>query len=415
LAEHWASNAWGYLASFSVVVGFAWLLSLPQKWRLVEEAPGRLSNLDGLRGLLSYAVFAHHFVISTQYAQTGRWAEPPTNMYTLFGHLPVAVFFQLTAFLFWRKVLDADGPLDYGRLIAGRVRRLTPAYVLAVVATLLVIAIETKFKLQVPVSTLGHQVAAWFSFGFVWPFPMPTNGFMHAGVVNSVLWTLAYEWRFYLLLPLFALFRSPLGFRFLLFGILYLWPDIASGHVVVNFAFGMIAARLSQLVPAQLPRSATLLLDAVALGALLAVFKTQSQGYDWGATLLVAVFMHAIALGGSLFGLLHLRGMRALGTISYSTYLLHNVVLFVAMWPLHDRIASGSLGPVRLLAVMTLLGLFVVCVALVSYWCTEAPFLRLAPASKPALATRSPSAKPSDPAAGSTAGARTVSGSGERV
>jgi peptidoglycan/LPS O-acetylase OafA/YrhL len=63
----WASNAWGYLASFAVVVCFAWLLSLPRSGRQVDEAPGRLSTLDGLRGVLSYAVFAHHFVITCGY------------------------------------------------------------------------------------------------------------------------------------------------------------------------------------------------------------------------------------------------------------------------------------------------------------------------------------------------------------
>lgn len=389
MTELWASNALGYLASFSVVLGFAWLLSLPRKWKLVDETPGRMATLDGLRGLLSYAVFAHHFVISCGFAQTGRWAEPPTPLYVLFGHLPVAVFFQLTAFLFWRKVLDSEGPLDYARLLAGRVRRLTPAYVLAVLATLWVIAIETKFQLQVPRSTLAHQVAAWFSFGFVWQFPVSTNGFMQAGTVNSVLWTLAHEWRFYLLLPLFAFFRSDRRFPILLFGVIYLWPDIAGGaHVVTNFAFGMTAARLSKLVPSELPKPATLLLDVIAVAALVWVFRTQRNGYDWGATWLVAVFVHAIVLGGSLFGLLRLRGMRMLGTISYSTYLLHNVVLFVAMWPLHTRIASGSLGPARMLALMTLLGLVVVCIALVSYWWTEEPFLRPQPAQREARAVR---------------------------
>ena len=79
-----------------------------------------LARFGGLRGLLSYAVFAHHFVISCGYAQTGRWVDPPTPLYVLFGHLPVAVFFQLTAFLFWRKVLDSEAPLDYARLLAGR-------------------------------------------------------------------------------------------------------------------------------------------------------------------------------------------------------------------------------------------------------------------------------------------------------
>jgi len=383
LIQPWASQAWGYLLSLAVVVAFGWLLSLPRSWRLVDDTPSRLSTLDGLRGLLSYAVFAHHFVIICQFTQSGRWAMPPTSMYTLFGHLPVAVFFQLTAFLFWRKVLDSEAPLDYGRLIAGRVRRLTPAYVLAVVATLLVLAVQTNFKLQVPRWLLAHQVAAWFSFGFVWVFPGTTNGYDFAGAVNSVLWTLAYEWRFYLLLPLFALFRSDRRFPFLLLAMIYVWPDIAHGqHVVVNFAFGMIAARVSKAVPA-LSRPATLLLDVIALAALLGVFRTETMGYDWGATVWVALFMHAIVLGGSLFGLLRLRGLRALGTLSYSIYLLHNVVLFASMWPLRSLVVGGTLSPVSMLLLMTALGLLVVSISVVSYWCTEEPFLRQTTARKP--------------------------------
>ena len=56
------------------------------------------------------------------------------------------------------------------------------------------------------------------------------------------------------------------------------FESLAGGaHVVTNFAFGMTAARLSKLVPTDLPKPATLLLAALAAFAAIGTGFVQMQ------------------------------------------------------------------------------------------------------------------------------------------
>ena len=103
---------------------------------------GRYATIDGLRGYLAFFVFLHHGTIWYFYLRTGMWEAPPSNLYNQFGQSSVALFFMITGFLFWTKLLEAPHkPIDWGRLFVSRVLRLMPLYLCAMLLVLLTVAI----------------------------------------------------------------------------------------------------------------------------------------------------------------------------------------------------------------------------------------------------------------------------------
>src|SRR4051794_29707847 len=77
-------------------------------WKFgAPPSAGRYVSIDGLRGYLALAVLLHHACTWYFYARTGKWAPPPSNLYTHFGHSGVALFFMITGFLFFTKLLNS--------------------------------------------------------------------------------------------------------------------------------------------------------------------------------------------------------------------------------------------------------------------------------------------------------------------
>jgi len=84
----------------------------------------RYPTVDGLRGYLAFFVFLHHTVITYFYIATGEWRVPPSNLFTQLGQASVSLFFMITAFLFYGKVLDnKNGSIDWLKFFVGRLMR----------------------------------------------------------------------------------------------------------------------------------------------------------------------------------------------------------------------------------------------------------------------------------------------------
>src|SRR5579859_5063733 len=160
------TSPWPYFVLAPCLVGVAGILA-----RFIPQHRGKLNvPLESLRGLLALSVLFSHAVVTYFYFQTGVWTPPPSPFYAFLGAGPVTLFFFVSGFLFWSKCLAHDGVGGYGSFLAGRVRRLVPAYYASVAIV------------------------------------MPTrevDGFSHASLVNaSVVWSLMFEVIFYILLPL---------------------------------------------------------------------------------------------------------------------------------------------------------------------------------------------------------------------
>src|SRR5579863_8739311 len=207
----------------SVAGGIVWLVAMvllmagvlrlwPRLARAVlgADPPDRQSSLDGLRGVLALAVILHHGIIAHAYFGTGKWEAPPSNFDNLLGQGAVALFFMFSAYLFWGRILRL-GMLNWPAFYRGRFRRLVPMYAATILLLFAIVAVETGFTLNVPVEELLKQCVRWSSFAFLNTGDL--NGLPQTGTILSVIWTLRWEWLFYVTLPFFAaiyvLFRRP--------------------------------------------------------------------------------------------------------------------------------------------------------------------------------------------------------------
>jgi peptidoglycan/LPS O-acetylase OafA/YrhL len=302
-----------------------------------QSGATRQGYLDGLRGLLALGVVFHHYVHSYMFHAYGSWQPDESRVYTIAGHAGVQMFFMVTGFLFWHKMLAEQGRINWRKLYIARVFRIVPLYWFVVLMMTCVIAIESAGTLRVSLGHLAGQVANWL---FLYGEP-DVNGFIETSrIVGKVTWTLKYEWLFYLALPLQALLlRISFRNRWALWAAALAALALAKMHLVLpgaavrsDFLFhfaagaGVAIANQSGQWRAWAGTSWAATAVVVAVAALITLFPT---GYGAAQSLLLLVVFAPIALGNSLWGLLGLRPFRVLGEISYSIYLIHGIVLYV--------------------------------------------------------------------------------------
>jgi len=111
--------------SVAIATSLALVQLVPVIASNVEQSKSaRNESIDGLRGFLALGVFIHHCAVTWYYKQSGIWNVPPSNFYTELGQASVALFFMITAFLFWGKVIDKGSSIDWRSLYLGCVVRL---------------------------------------------------------------------------------------------------------------------------------------------------------------------------------------------------------------------------------------------------------------------------------------------------
>lgn len=361
------------------------VLVMPSRlWAFLDAPPSqsgaRHISLDGLRGFLALAVVMHHTSITYGYIQTGIWQLPPSPFYSLLGQVGVAVFFMITAYLFWGRLLDEGSPINWVALYCNRFFRITPLYLVAVAFMFSVVAYRTDFRLNVPVTQLVQQLFQWILPSII-KTPPDINSYASPGLILAgVTWTIYYEWLFYLSLPLLAVAarsRSPAAFlpilAFLLIHSQYIFLS-TERYFIALFACGMIAASMVRRRPKMLGDDNMKSIACVIL--LFAVFFLYNTAYEWGPILLLGILFLLICSGSTLFGLLKSRSAQRLGNISYSIYLLQGPVLVV----LFSQKTLGKYAlqsPEHYWLVALLVPLTLVCISTVTYRFIEKPGIAL--------------------------------------
>lgn len=149
----------------------------------------RNSQIDGLRGYLATGVFLHHFYIAWGYEISGRWVAPENVIFRNLGLVAVSLFFMITAYLFYGKILSSQGKLNWRRLYVGRVQRLWPMYAVSIAVLLLIVATHTGFVAHESYLQLGWEALNWLAFTI--PSAPDVNGYNGtASIVAAVTWTL---------------------------------------------------------------------------------------------------------------------------------------------------------------------------------------------------------------------------------
>jgi peptidoglycan/LPS O-acetylase OafA/YrhL len=274
-----------------------------------------------------------------------------------------------------------------------RGRRLLPAYYFSALTMVLLLLIRFGPHLRVPLSRLIFQVGTWLACGVPFDFAR-LNDWPDPFIVNAgVFWTLRLEWAFYILLPFLGWFGKK--WRFLiLFGI----------FAALNFAIPYISIRNAIVTRAlDLPFSfAPFMLTCFSVGILAAHAKNR---WNWGAVLrhwlstpiaivlwlttmffvspdnqyfvsgLLAPIFLMIVFGNDFHGLLSSRWLAFLGTISYSIYLMHGIVLYASMEIASRFISIGTLPAIQYWALIAIVGALVIVASSLTYRFIEYPWM----------------------------------------
>lgn len=361
---------WIFLAASIPLWGLAaaWSGLLETKFPShTESKGGQIEALEVLRGFAAFAVFEAHV---TMYFGA---LAPGSRASSYFGNLGVIIFFMLTGFLFWGQVLKNRLALE--TFIAKRIRRLVPLCVFVVTSVLL----TDWLVARCPMPTLGNLQAAAhnYSFGF-----RAVEDVFRPDIylrLNTV-WSLKWEWLFYLCLPLFAIKRTylamSLGAAALVAG-LYDVKDLIAGNeteacFVIAFFLGAIGnlvapgtPAIARLRPAVRRAAGAILLIAFVALSIARYFQEGSVearvrhlSFVAIASLLFYVFVLFAAEGDRLSSSWLGRAAMQLGRVSYSLYLWQlAVIYYVIPFALRDQpffaTAGGYFGITAALIVLT--------------------------------------------------------------
>jgi peptidoglycan/LPS O-acetylase OafA/YrhL len=358
-----------------------------------QQYPG----LDGLRGMLATNVFICHGVITYFYFRTGDWCPPSSNFYAQIGTLSVTMFFFITGFLFWSKLIKPEKGLSFVPLMRNRARRLLPGYYCSLFFVFALIGLNFKLPLKESTPMFVAQVGSWVACGLPFGF-LPINKFIDTFRVSAgVFWTLQIEWAFYIVLPFLTWFGRKWRVVYLLAiceASYLLLSHVGAGNKILTrvfdlplnlalytftcFSVGMLAAHAKKSRRWE-PLLCHWLCTPIALVLwLVAVFAARPK-FGLVVSGLLAPIFFMIVFGNDFHGLLSNQAMVFLGKISYSFYLLHGIVIYVSMQVVGWFVPVSSISAVRYWSLLAGIGVLVVIVSSVSYRFVEYPWMLQTP------------------------------------
>jgi peptidoglycan/LPS O-acetylase OafA/YrhL len=312
----------------------------------LPAAPLYLKYLDGLRALAAVYVLVHHSFLQVypRYQSTAGNFTQWEDLF-FFGGYAVAVFIVLSGFCLALPVVRGDGRLKHGiqGFLRGRALRILPPYFLAVVFSLLLIGLcigdetGTHWDVSIPVSGKSIVTHLLLIHDLVGDFAS----------INHSFWSIAVEWRIYLLFPLLVvawrvagplvttavvLIASYLAFR----GLVPLDHRAFHVHYLGLFTLGMLSATVAYSpapLYARLRKAPWSLLALAGLagvvvaskvplrnGEILQVYQCDYVVGFWTTALLVYLATRPQSV---LHRLLSRQPLVWVGGFAYSIYLMH--------------------------------------------------------------------------------------------
>jgi peptidoglycan/LPS O-acetylase OafA/YrhL len=341
----------------------------------------RFNTIDGLRGYLAYFVFLHHSLIWFFYLKTGKWQAPPSNLFNQFGQASVALFFMITAFLFFSKLIDArNKKINWQRLYISRFLRLTPLYIVVILIMSFLVAISTNYSINVPIYELMASVSQWLAFTI--PGTPDINALSNTSILTAgVTWSLPYEWTFYFLLPLIAILLKipvPISIKVSILLCLTITLTVFDPNMKIFSSFlGGVAAAILVRYEAIKQFSTTPLATFILICCLSFLVLNYSKAYSNIPLILLSIAFIIIAAGNTVFGILNYQVSRNLGEITYSIYLLHGMVLFSTFNLLIGSDLSKSFSPLEHWGIIYIQTPIIIIISHISFKLIEMPSIEM--------------------------------------
>jgi len=350
--------------------------------------------LDALRGLAAVIVLVSHVSIFGLYGWEHTFATVPPTRLLWSGQQAVILFFVISGFalflLFESMMRAGDGWL---RFLLVRFLRLYPPYVASLGLALIVIKAPTVFGISPPANmpiiangnvTLSNLIGH-----------LSMVGDFDRSAINPPIWSLVYEARLCLVFPLiFALVAggtrrsvATLGLAWLaVIGCMAAWeylvaPNLSGAFALIRtaslastFFIGATIAKFRVRIAAWISTQQPTLLATLLIVSIF-VFM-YSFGYSWPGwaprwVLLIAELFTTIASAYFIVMAISYpapkihRVLRFLGKISYSLYLVHQVVIMGVILLCFGRYPAPVLWVISIGASLAVASLF--------YFVVEAP------------------------------------------
>ena len=293
---------------------------------LDKNERGRISNLDGLRFILSIFVVYHHTIFNYHWLYDhSDWSIEGYPINQNMGRFAVAIFFMLSAYLMTAKNISETK--YFIKFYINRFFRIAPMYWLS---STLCILTAIFFGTHTTLKSFLQQFVFWFDAGFFDGWKPDFNGFHQAYLINAgVAWTLFWEWFLYISLPIIIILRAKINSfsltMFLIFCCTYLFCriDYILSCYLLCFACGFMARDLKGFL-----KVSNTIKSIIILVCLFLILATGSDPLSLHKIFLDFVLFFCVCEGGDIFGLLNCKGAIRLGEVSYSVYLLHSICLF---------------------------------------------------------------------------------------
>jgi peptidoglycan/LPS O-acetylase OafA/YrhL len=306
-----------------------------QKLAEGKDTKFRYIELDCLRGIAVTLVMLHHYVYDYDFHYNLFPLNRFTSLYTYiqpafyYGYLAVHLFFVISGFVIFMTIERSRNKMDF---IVSRFSRIYPAYFCAVLITIMFLYI-----LPLP---------NWDVFGFkeiVMNLTM-SQGLFKIHNIDQVYWTLSVEIKFYVII--YILFLTGILNRVSMLGVC--WLSLSAISVIYNIPFkkyldvllilpfaplfvsGMLFYKIKKQQITNRNLTITLILAAYIIQSLWILENSEAGNAD----IIIVGFIYLTFFIFSNRGLAFIinKPLLFLGSISYSLYLLHNVIGYVLIY-----------------------------------------------------------------------------------
>lgn len=362
-----------FLSAFLVM----WILASRNKLPHLTSSDGRrYLFLDGLRGIAAISVINTHIWRLAHYGFAFKEYNPQLHYNAFFGSIGVQIFFCITGFLFFDQIIKKKATFDWEKFFKARIKRLVPIYIVAI--SLCVIAFLCFDTTRTLKSLDYYKAIRLFFFGFYGAGTGDNIGGANPGMYTVVIWTLSFEWAFYLFMPVLCiimksthLFITALIVSIALASTGYfsgselLWPLFATGGIAAYiFNKGITVKGLA---------SHALLVFAAALVALY-FYSGQKRLFVMNSYLIVsAIFILLIIARNKIF---ECKIFVYLGEVSYSLYLLHVLVINIISLVSFKIFGKVIISEWKVVAIYALSSAMCVYVAYLSFKYIEYQFIK---------------------------------------
>lgn len=331
---------------YFIAFGTAYLLYKKHK---IKNDAIRYETIDGIRGFLAIGVFIHHSSIWFQYLQINSWESSKSNLYNQLGQTSVSFFFMITAFLFITKLLNTNTQnVNWNAIFISRFFRLAPMYFVSLLFLVIIVFKISNWELNVSFNGLIKEMLKWGSFTIL---GCPSiNNSSYTSIINAgVVWSLPYEWLFYFSLPIISIivFKKISSKVYLIISLLFLLVfykiQAFNQHHLLSFVGGGFAPLFMKYNTKKINFNSMFFSFLILI--CLALILMFSSSDDYYCKFLIMVVFNIIALGNNFFGVLKSSTLKFLGEISYSTYLIHGIIIFIVMYFFYNIENAKKLSP----------------------------------------------------------------------